>query len=271
MKPTLIISLLLLLSQSQAIKIKIPTGSMGAHPPLPPSPHLPGPPIMADPSFHLIRTCDAFTPQISGADLLAFYSQDIYNSLRNIHEQLMIVRHEIQKLAGFALHRIIYKMGGASGASQFVALKIKVAANHQVSVVSYIQSIDYAEICRMMGFPDQRMFSYPCGNLKSQCVQAFIRMASSINMCSGGNQMHVVDDFDYPVDHARKMKRKMKSKMRRRRRRQKRKMMHAMDAMDGFGDMDMSAFEGNGARDISATIHVENGSGEMIHVGSARP
>jgi hypothetical protein len=289
MRTTQLISLLTLLSTLSAIKIKIPTGGSGGAHGIPLSVSPVHPPGIVDPSYHLIKTCDAFTPSISGADLLAYYSQDLYNNLRNMHDDLIIVRHEIQKVMGYVLHRIVYRMGG-SGSGHFIGLKIKVSSGSSVSVISYIQSVEYSEVCRMMGFPDVQMFNYPCGNLKRQCLQAFVRMASRINVCSGTqnvgpfpgnvavNPVPVVAPQPMPISVTvtHQPGNKGGKKRRRRRRRRKRKRMRKMrqairrqkrEAMDDmlYGD-DMSDFAGDGLSELN-----DSGSGPHIQVGSSRP
>jgi hypothetical protein len=258
--------LLSLFSISCALKIRIPSGNSSFPSAVSPQHPLP----IMDNQFHLIKTCDTITPQLTGADLLAYYTQDFYNGLTSFHSELVIVRHEIQRMAHFSTHRIIYKMQGSSGNVMYVALKIKVSEHHEVNVVSYIQSADYSEIMQMMGFKDQRMFSYPCGNLHAQCVQAFVRMAGRMNTCQGSVPVVPEPLIVNPTHSINNKQRRKKRRKRRKRRRLKRKINRMMkklhNNMERFDQLEKMPLN-----DMDARIEVTHDNGEMLHVGSAGP
>lgn len=252
MKAAAVTTLLLicLLSPTLSLKIRIPTGHSGGHPD---NFH---PPMGGHP-YHLIKTCDSITPQISGADLLAYYSQDFYQGLANLHRQIVIVRHEIQNYSEYSYHRIVYRMSDAGFGLTFIALKIKVSRMKQVSIISYIQSSNYTEIVSMMGFPDNQMFSYPCGDLQSQCVSAYTKMVRKVNICNypGG--------YDQAVSYPKKRRKY------RRKRRKRRMMKHLSEpSYDSFDDID--SHDGP-FKEINATIDMTDGHGRHITVGSSRP
>ena len=250
---TILFYLTLLFSLSLSIKIKIPTGSTHPSPPMHVSPPLIPPVAPMDP-YNLIRSCDSFTPQISGADLLAYYSHDIYNSLQSLNEELVIVRHEIQRLMGYTNHRIVYRMRRISaGGSVFIALKIKVSMTHQVSVLSYIQSSDFSEISTMMGFRNNQMYSYPCGNLQSQCVQAFVRMAAKINVCQGDSYLPNGNPFVNGMGPHRRRRKK-----------------HMMHIYNDYNDSELDDLSDSLDHDINANIRINNRKGKLIQIGSSR-
>lgn len=274
MKTSTFIIFTILLSCSLSLKIRIPTPQTTSQVPNYPSNHVH--------SYNLIKSCDSITSQLSGADLLAYYSQDIYEGLANLFNELLMVRHEIQTMSGFANHRIIYQMTNSGGLKVYIALKIKVVGL-QVNVVSYIQSSDFSEVIGMMGFPDNQMFSYPCGNLSGRCVQAFVRVAKKINVCQTAPvapvnpivQMPIVDSGNYGINHIpfkgkghMKRKNMAKRKKRRKRRRQKRKQMQYDDSsLESFGNFeDHTPFQ-----EVNANIQVHDQNGQTIHIGSARP
>lgn len=241
--------LISLLSPSQSLKIRIPTGNSGGHN------NNFHPPMGGNP-YNLIKTCDSITPQISGADLLAYYSQDFYHGLANLHRQIVIIRHEIQNFVDYSYHRIVYRMSDAGSGQTFIALKIKVSMHKQVSIISYVQSLNYVEIVTMMGFPDNQMFSYPCGNLQSQCVSAFTKMVRKVNIC--GNSGGYDHGGSYPE----------KRRKRRRRRRRRRRKKWSNRSYDSFDDLDSQT---GPFKEVNATIDVTDGQGRVITVGSSRP
>ena len=268
MTPKTLIPLISLFSLACALKIRLPGGSdhyPGTYPLNDPMPSM-------DHQYHLIKTCDSITPQLTGADLLAYYSQDFYHGLTSLHTQLNIVRHEIQKMALYSKHRIVYQMQGSSGNLMYVALKIKVTGGTQVNIISYVQSADYSEIMAMMGFNDNQMFSYPCGNLHNQCVKAFVKMASLINVCQSSVPVVQEPIFMNQGMHPRNNKRRRRRKLRRKKRKLRRKMKKMMNRMNNqLDDMELSELSETPFNDVDATVHVTNDSGDMVYVGSSGP
>ena len=273
MKTTIFLSICLasLFSSSNSIKIRIPTGDLG---PNNSSYHPSGPaiPSIGTHPYHLIKTCDSITPQISGADLLAYYSQDFYNGLANLHRKIVIVRHEIQRYVEYSYHRIVYQMDNTGYGSTYIALKIKVSLQMSVSIVSYVQSSNFSEIVSMMGFPDNQMFSYPCGNLQSQCVQAFTKMVHKVNICNSPGGYGSPSYLPQPQSHGHgrhrgKGRRKRFNHPRRRRRREK----WADQSYDSFDDLDSHGLDDGPFKEVNATIDVTDGHGRKISIGSSRP
>jgi hypothetical protein len=158
-------------------------------------------------------------------------------------------------------------MQGSSGNVMYVALKIKVM-NDQVNVISYIQSGEYSEIMSMMGFNDNQMFSYPCGNLHNQCVKAFVRMASRINVCQPDPmvQKPVFMNHGQSQRHRRKRRNRIRKQKRKLRRKMKKMIRKMNDEFDDLSELNDTPFT-----DVNATIQVSNDQGDMFHVGSAGP
>lgn len=272
MKTSSFIIFTILSASSLSLKIRIPTTQN-----MSPTPNHHSNPI----HYNLIKSCDSITPQLSGADLLAYYSQDIYQGLANLYNELLMVRHEIQAMSGYSNHRIVYQMTSSGGLAVYIALKIKVMGL-KVSVVSYIQSSDFTEIITMMGFPDNQMFSYPCGNLNGRCVQAFIRVAQKINVCQPAPVVPQIlpapigGGMNYPGSQmpsggsgsmrGGNKRRRMRRKNRRKRRRKMKQMQYDDSSLESFANSDISPFQ-----DVNATIKVHDPNGQMIHIGSSRP
>ena len=246
MKTTTFILITFLISTSIAFKIRVPA------------------PV--DP-FTLTRSCDAITPQISAADLLAVYSQDVYQSVANLRYQLYLVRHEINQMSRYSEHRIAFKMNGG-GATTYIALKIRVSGA-QVDVVIYVQAADFGEVANVMGFPNNEMYSYPCGNLSGQCAQAFVDVAEQINVCpapvmpSGGGNTGGYNDGGNTGgynDGGNTGGNNGGAGRRRRRRRRRRQQQQPLNQSPN------SPFQGG-----NPNSQMTNPSGDAYYIGSSRP
>ena len=197
-------ALLTLTTPLLCIRIRIPK----AHGPRPgpqifphPLPNLnPHPYPQSPPDFHnkhpysLLRTCDPLTQNIQGADMLAMYSQLIYQRIVDVRQEMLIVKHEVSNYNGYAHHKMLYRIQNSSSYSVvFIGMNVRISTYQKMEIISYIQSQEINEIISMMQFIDNRVYKYPCGNLRPQCAQAFIRMASTINSCGSMSPANPLD------------------------------------------------------------------------------
>lgn len=167
----------LLLSASLAIKIKIKTprtgggsgsGSGGGGQ----SPVLGG--------WSTSRSCDPVAPQIQMGTLFSVYAEQLYNIFSDSVNELLLVKHERQVVAGVN-HRLIFRVRDRQTNDKlYIGMSLFVDLQGGVRVTGYLESFELSSIVAALGFADARLFRYRCDNLNGGASLGFEEWARDL-------------------------------------------------------------------------------------------
>ena len=165
-----LLTVFLLISASLSIKIKIKTPRTGGGGGSSPAPG----------GWNTNRTCGTIAPQIQMGTIFSIYAEQLYNIFNDPINELLLVKHERQIVAGVN-HRMIFRVRDKQTNDKlYIGMSLFVDLQGGVRVTGYLESFELQDIVNALGFNDGRLFRYRCNDLNGQAVQGFTDWAREL-------------------------------------------------------------------------------------------
>lgn len=182
--------LLFLISTSFAIKIKIRT------------PKATSPTTGGDPTggWKVKRGCRKAAPNVKMGSLFSLYAEQLYNIFNDPINELLLVRHEAQVVAGMNRRFIFRVRDKQTGDVLYIGMSIYVDLQGAVRITGYLESFDIDTIVNALGFSGRKQFRYRCGEMNADATAGFEAWANSL-ISGGGFSQGGTGSFDNTLDN----------------------------------------------------------------------
>ena len=177
---------LLLISFSLSIKIKFRTPRNPSTSPTSPAPG----------SWSVKRGCRRAAPKVSMGSLFSIYAQQLYNIFNDPINELLLVRHEAQVVAGTNRRFIFRVRDKQTNDMLYIGMSIFVDLQGGVRVTGYLESFDINSIVNVLGFSGSKQYRYRCGAMNDDATAGFEEWANTLAQGGGFNQGGNFDNFD---------------------------------------------------------------------------
>lgn len=181
---------LLLLTSTLTIKIKIRTPRSGS-----------GNSSSAPGGWNTNRTCDPIAPQVEVGSLFSIYAEQLYNIFNDPINELLLVKHERQVVAGIN-HRLIFRVRDKQTNDKlYIGMSLFVDLQGGVRVTGYLESFSLSDIVKALGFTNSRLFRYRCNDLGNMASMGFTNWARQLvgggfSQSNSQDDLGGLDDFD---------------------------------------------------------------------------
>lgn len=160
----------LLISATFSIKIKIKTPKRRGGGRSSPAPG----------GWNTNRSCSPIAPQIQMGTIFSIYAEQLYNIFNDPINELLLVKHERQVVAGVN-HRMIFRIRDKQTNDKlYIGISLFVDLQGGVRVTGYLESFELQDIVGALGFNDGRLFRYRCNDLNGQATQGFSDWATEL-------------------------------------------------------------------------------------------
>lgn len=177
---------LLLLTPSLAIKIKIRTPKGQSTSPSTPAPG----------GWRVKRSCKRIAPNVEMGSVFSIYAEQLYNIFNDPINELLLVRHEAQVVAGMNRRMIFRVRDKQTNDTLYIGISVYIDLQGSVRVTGYLESFDISVIVNALGFSGNKQFRYRCGEMNAGAVDGFKNWANNLlNMGNFGQQGNL-DNFD---------------------------------------------------------------------------
>ena len=142
------------------------------------------------------RSCNPIAPGIQMGTLFSIYAEQLYKIFNDPVNQLLLVKHESQVVAG-ANHRLIFRvMDRQTRDKLYIGMSLFVDLQGGVRVTGYLESFELRDIVSALGFSNGRLFKYRCPDLNKQAVAGFEDWARNLGGCQSGGGFDDLGGFN---------------------------------------------------------------------------
>ena len=147
------------------------------------------------------RSCGPIAPQVEVGSLFSIYAEQLYNIFNDPVNELLLVKHERQVVAGVN-HRLIFRVRDKQTNDKlYIGMTLFVDLQGGVRVTGYLESFTLNDIVSALGFSNARLFRYRCNDLNNVASMGFTDWARQLvgggfSQNSSGDDFNDFDNFD---------------------------------------------------------------------------